>query len=317
MRGPDGVWRGPGPGPGSVPGTSWTPNGLPTGGVLVGNTGYGGNLTSVALVDADLGVTSGIHRMYATTATSGVAAAIAADHAHGSIPWISFKLPNSGTGGNWAAAAAGTYDTQVQTVASVINGITTGPVWVAIHHEPDGDPDGTYADFRAMQRRLLPMFTGAHVCKTVILGGYGATHYGVPTWDDAYPGPGYIDVMGFDPYNLYSSDLGSQWTEFGDTHPTYFPALSAWAAGKGIRWAVGETGWTDGAFAAGTVTGFGDAALWYQRQIEWAAAYGAAAVAYFSVYYAPPTNSWNFMEKPEKIAAVAAAQQLGVLFPFQ
>jgi hypothetical protein len=158
------------------------------------------------------------------------------------------------------------------------------------------------------------MFTGAHVCKTVIPAGWGATHNGTPTWDDVYPGAGYIDLIGFDPYNTYASTLGSQWLEFGDLQPLYFPALSAWAASKGIRWGIAETGWTDAAFAAGTVPNYGDATLWYQRVFNNMLAYGGVALVYFP--YTGAANSWHFQGKPAKIAAVSAVQQQSALYPF-
>ena len=72
----------------------------------------------------------------------------------GMYPVMSFK-----TGAySWAQVAAGTADADLRALATRINALTCD-VFVAIHHEPEGD--GTAADWSAMQVHALPILGGA------------------------------------------------------------------------------------------------------------------------------------------------------------
>jgi hypothetical protein len=72
----------------------------------------------------------------------------------GTYPVMSFK-----TGAySWAQVAAGTADADLRALATRINALTCD-VFVAIHHEPEGD--GTAADWSAMQVHALPILGGA------------------------------------------------------------------------------------------------------------------------------------------------------------
>lgn len=323
----DGVWRlGKST---TTAAASWTANGIPPAGeLLIGQCAYAGGTASIQSVEDDLGSTVALHRIYysAGAGTTGMAALIASDHANNRIPWISWKLP---VGIDWVAAAAGDADSWMTNIASIVDGVTTGPVWIAIHHEPEGD--GAEADYRAMQAHLLPFFSGAHVLKTIIIAGYQAANGGAWAWEDGYPGDGIFDVMAFDPYNLAHSNLGSSWYEFGADKPGYFPALQTWCAthptgatdGGPIRWAVAETGWTDDAFDLGTDdlggTPLGPAEDWFMRVRANAITYGGIALTYFGVDYEPPTNQWNWTHDPVgplKEAKIAAVQALSAVYPF-
>ena len=71
----------------------------------------------------------------------------------GTYPVMSFK-----TGAySWAQVAAGTADADLRALATRINALTCD-VFVAIHHEPEGD--GTPADWSAMAVHALPILGG-------------------------------------------------------------------------------------------------------------------------------------------------------------
>ncbi len=62
-----------------------------------------------------------------------------------------------------------------------------------------------------------------------------------------FPGPGTVDVVGFDPYNNYGTlnSKGTTNTTFTELK-TYYTKIAAWAASVGgVKWAVSETGYTD------------------------------------------------------------------------
>jgi hypothetical protein len=76
------------------------------------------------------------------------------DLAAGRLPWVSVKPPS------WAAMAAGTHDAEIDQMLRALDGLN-GPVWLTVHHEPEGgagvnspdDPAGA-AGWRAMQIRV-------------------------------------------------------------------------------------------------------------------------------------------------------------------
>jgi hypothetical protein len=161
------------------------------------------------------------------------------------IPWISFKLPY-----DWPDMASGSGDAWARDLAKRLSKLH-GPVWVAFHHEPEGD--GDVADWKAMQERLAPIVRAAapNVAYSVILTGLhqvnGDPRYGFESiWPDTK-----IDIAGFDPYNWYGTETskGTQDTNEVDMKEVYFDPISRWAQSKGVAWAVAETGYTDAAQA--------------------------------------------------------------------
>lgn len=157
----------------------------------------------------------------------------------GRLPWMSFKMPYS-----WADMAAGRGDAWARSLAERLNTLP-GPVWVAFHHEPEGDGDIT--QWTKMQERLGPIVrkTAANVGFSVILTG----------WDELYGDPQFrlgriwpdtkVDVAGFDVYNRYLvTSNGSTLTNAPDMQKRYFQPLSAWAKANHVRWGLAETGYS-------------------------------------------------------------------------
>ena len=263
--------------------------GIPLGGqVLFGSA----TTTDIALMEAAVGGKVGIRRSYYQA--SQVSAAVdraRADLVAGRVPWLSFKAPAS-----WAAMATGAGDAWAQDLANRLGGLP-GPVWVAVHHEPEGD--GPAADWKAMQQRLSPIFRAKpNIAYTMILMGWNQffANKADQSLDVYWPGKQYIDVLGFDPYNWYDTSNSSgaknyTWTELRE----YYTKITAWLDATGnseVKWAVAETGYTDTAAAMpqnGTapngkrVSALGSGADWLTRAYDDMKAMGGIALTYFNV----------------------------------
>lgn len=218
--------------------------GIPSNGVLVG-AAHGSNSDPAGLersIDGRLGV----RRTYYTA--DGVASAVRTareDLAKGRLPWLSFKLPYG-----WSDMAAGDGDGWARNLASRLAELD-GPVWVAFHHEPEGD--GDIQQWRKMQERLAPIVrsTAPNVAFTVIVTGwhqfYGDDEYAL---SEIWPRNTKVDVAGFDIYQQYGvvkdGRTTTSWTDFS----AYFSQIADWAARADVAWALGETGVTGAAAEA-------------------------------------------------------------------
>ena len=202
-----------------------------------------GSNTDPKTLEASLGKRLGVRRTYWNGAKVDSAVATAkADLAAGRIPWISFKLPYS-----WAEMAAGKGDAWTKDLTAKLNALN-GPVWVAFHHEPEGD--GVTADWIKMQERLGPIVRNGsdNVAFTVILTGwnqwYGPTQYRI---ENIWPKTT-VDIAGFDVYCFYGTwKDGKYRTGEESLKVDYFDKISAWAKTKGVKWGLAETGLTDAA----------------------------------------------------------------------
>lgn len=119
-------------------------------------------------------------------------------------------------------------------------------MWVALHHEPEGD--GDIEDWRAMQERLGPILRDEadNIGFTVILTGWNQVNRPeefslTRVWPDVE-----VDVAGFDVYQFYGTERdGIRVGELTDLDSVYFRPFSRWARRQGVAWAVAETGITD------------------------------------------------------------------------
>ena len=219
------------------------PTGNPTGnadapfvGAAIQNNGDPGPL------EATVGRQLGLHRTYWNygSVSSSIRQATA-DAKAGRIPWLSYKLP-----GSWADAAAGKDDVQTRALAKQLADVP-GEIWVAIHHEPEGD--GNLSDWRAAQRRLLPILEAAPNVRTSIILTAWDTFYSknsAYSLDALWPG-NMVSILGFDAYNRYgdANHPGKGWTEMNHFYDQIAPA----AKKLGVDWAIAETGYTDSAAA--------------------------------------------------------------------
>jgi hypothetical protein len=237
----------------------WTPRGIPLAGqVLVGAAIANGVQDPVAR-EAQLGAPLAVHRTYwrGDQQTKALDRA-AQDLAAGRVPWVSFKAPldpSTGAPFSWAQMAAGAGDAWAADLAGRLGGLG-GPVWVAIHHNPERRRGvANVQDWKAMQQRLAPVFRAQpNIAFTVILTGYYQFAVNDPALSMAalWPGVQHVDVTGFATYNRYGTISGATgkpirtFTELS----TYYTKIKAWAASVGgAKWAVAETAYTDAAAA--------------------------------------------------------------------
>jgi hypothetical protein len=208
--------------------------------------------------------------------------------------------------------AAGAGDAWAKDLAARL-GAVPGPVWVAVHHEPEND-SGDLQDWKRMQQRLSPIFRAyPNVGFTVILMGYH--QFGAPTIDpkksiDAlYPGTQHVDVMGFDIYNGYGTVKSS-----GETNTNflelklYYAKIATWAKSVGgVNWALGESGFTDLAAQKDVA--------WLSRSYDDMKIYGGIAFTYWDDQVEEkPANTFRLdstLKQKEFAKVLARSNRLG------
>jgi hypothetical protein len=244
--------------------------------------------------ESELGRPLGVRRTYwsAGQVSSAVKVARADVDAH-RVPWISFKLPYT-----WVEMAEGKGDEWATDLAARLSQVD-GPVWLAFHHEPEGD--GRIAAWKAMQERLAPLVRriAPNVAYTAILMGWhqvsGDPRYSLDTiWPDTK-----IDIAGFDPYNWYGTVKATGLVDRrqADMKKVYFDPISRWAESKGIAWAISETGYTDAAHEADPD--------WLPRTLQGLKEDHGIALTYFNTpHNSAPSWTW-VLDSPEKKAAFA------------
>lgn len=86
--------------------------------------------------------------------TTGMVRTAAEDVAAGRLPWVSVKPPS------WGDVGAGRHDAEIDQMLVALDRVG-GPVWLTVHHEPEGgggrnaaDDPGGPAAWRAMQQRI-------------------------------------------------------------------------------------------------------------------------------------------------------------------
>ena len=211
-----------------------TARGIPSCGAYVG-AAYGGN-ASVTAWERRMGRQLGVHRTFwgGDDVTDAINTA-RSDAAHHRLPWISFKTPYV-----WSQMARGRGDAWARGIARAIRTIP-GPVWVAIHHEPEGD--GRIAQWTAMQKRLAPIMRRAapNLGYTIILTGYNQFHGPAQYRLNRLWPRTKIDVAGFDLYEEYGRQGRYKWRDF---YRSYFTPIGRWARQKRVAWGLAETGYS-------------------------------------------------------------------------
>jgi hypothetical protein len=216
------------------------PRGIPRRGALVG-AAYRSN-TDPAPWEKAMGRRLGVRRTFwrADQVKSAVHVA-AQDIRHHRRPWLSFKMPYS-----WSEMAAGRGDRWARLLAVRLSRLN-GPVWVAFHHEPEGD--GNIKKWTAMQAHLAPIVrrNAANVAYSIILTGWNQL-YGPPQYNlnALWPRHTKIDLVGFDIYNKFGVvKNGRTFRDSTHMRKDYFRPLSRWAKEHHVAWGLAETGITD------------------------------------------------------------------------
>ncbi len=161
------------------------------------------------------------------------------DLANDRLPWMSFKLPYS-----WADMANGRGDAWT---AQLIDKLATldGPVWLAFHHEPEGD--GPIQDWTAMQQHLAPIVHNRsnNIAYSVIYTSWDAFG-GDPQLqiNNTWPGDQYVDILGLDMYNGYGATRNGVLGKKMMDPMQYMGPASNFADAHGVRWGVAEIGYT-------------------------------------------------------------------------
>ncbi|HSK32025.1 MAG TPA: hypothetical protein VK903_00940, partial [Propionicimonas sp.] len=193
-----------------------------------------------------------------------------ADLAKKRLPWISYKLPYT-----WSEMASGKGDAWTRDLATKLSKLD-GPVWLAFHHEPEGD--GDIKQWTAMQARLAPIVRSiaGNVSYSIVVTGwnqlYGQAQYSL---DALWPKNTKIDLLGVDVYNKYGAVKdGKEYTTHTDMENDYFKKFAAWANPKGIAWGVAETGFTDKAAVSNP--------QWVQQSYNLVKKYNGVAFTYFN-----------------------------------
>lgn len=230
-------------------GCSYSARGIPTCGAYVGATHYVGSTGNAdpSAWESQLGRQLGVRRMFfQSNQVDGAVRRATDDAAAKRVSWISFKAPYS-----WAEMAAGRGDAWARDTAARLAKVP-GPVWVAVHHEPENDA-GRFADWTKMQARLAPIFrsAGSNVAFSIILMGYHQ-FYGADelSLENLWPKSTKVDVAGFDIYDSYGVERsGTVRTKHVDFRNDYFEKIEAWASKAGVAWGLAETGFTAEGFA--------------------------------------------------------------------
>jgi hypothetical protein len=243
------------------------PMGIPSAGAYAGAAVSG--TQTLAGLESSIGGSLPIYRNYfSATQVNYAITSVRADLAAGRLPWISFKLPYS-----WADMANGRGDAWATDLADKLATVG-GPVWLAFHHEPEGD--GSIQDWVRMQQHLAPIIH-AHtnnVAYTVIYTGwdifFGDTQYALAK---IWPGQQYVDILGVDMYNDYGTNRNGNTNIAMLDSTKYYSRISTFAAAHSVGWAIGETGYTPAAAKVDPT--------WLTTSYQQLRSAGGLAMAYF------------------------------------
>ncbi len=241
--------------------------GIPANGqTYLGAAVSGGN--TIEARESQLGKTMRVHRTYYSSGQINSAVRTATEDVNaGRLPWISFKAPSS-----WSAMAGGAGDAWV---ADLADGLKTvpGPVWLAVHHEPE--KDGDMSQWTAMQARIAPIIHARsdNVAYTVIYSGWNTFGGGTNTLASKWPGNANVDVTAIDAYNDYGVLRGGTPGQKHLDIRAYYVKLAAWAEAHGTAWGVAETGQS--------ISGAKSDPTWLTRAYEDMRELGGSALSYF------------------------------------
>jgi hypothetical protein len=196
-----------------------------------------GNTDPQAKYENAAGVPVGIRRTFQPSASASNVTSLVniatADVAAGRIPWVSIKTLG------WATTASGAQDAWIDSILTRLAPLA-GPVWLTIHHEPEGgegvnspdDPAGP-AGHLAANRRVRERMTALGTTNIALAPIFMAS-----TWEASY-GRNIEDWWGPDVYDFLGIDIYAKnpTTALDDAR---FQTIRQWAQGKGVELAVGE-----------------------------------------------------------------------------
>jgi hypothetical protein len=240
--------------------------GIPTNGAYLG-AAVGGT-SDLGARETQLGTHLALHRTYYQANQIDRAVKTAKeDLAVGRLPWISFKPPLG-----WAEMATGAGNTWATQLADALKTVP-GPVWLAVHHEPETDGDMNL--WTAMQTQIAPIIHARtdNVAYSVIYSSWNTYSRGMDNVATKWPGDDNVDILGIDAYNPYGAIRDAKMVTTSLDMKTYYAKMAAWSAEHGTHWAVGETGITP--------TGAATDPTWLARTYHDMIAMGGIGLSYF------------------------------------
>lgn len=219
--------------------------GAPRPGTIFWGAAVNGNGDPVPRHEVPSGHPLSVRRTYFSWAqrTTSLVRIASDDLAHDRLPWVSVKTPS------WAAMAEGLHDAEIDQLLGALKALP-GPVWLTVHHEPEGgggvnapdDPAGPSGHL-GMNRRVRQRIAALGV-RNVALGLTLMSW----TWDsrsgrnpEQWWGTGVYDFLGIDHYREAEASLLTP----------VWASIRLWAAQKSVPVAVGEWGVRGTSAAAG------------------------------------------------------------------
>jgi hypothetical protein len=175
----------------------------------------------------------------------------APDDHPGRLLFFSWKI-DAGTDA-WSRIAGGAADETLEAFGAAV-AKTGRTIFVSLHHEPEGDPEGSPADYVDMWRHAHDVIeaaiaaaqgTGRIMWVMNYMGHVDGEDLG--SVDAYYPGDAYVDWLSYNPYNWAVCRPGARWRSFVDVATPLYRHLTteerflgADGAPKPIM--IGETG---------------------------------------------------------------------------
>ena len=114
------------------------------------------------------------------------------------ISWNSRNADKTWT--SWSSIASGAWDATIDARAADLAAFGA-PVIFSFHHEPEGDPAGTAAEFIAAYRHVRDRFQADGVTNVLYAWTMSASSFGTASANAYYPGDDAVDVVASDGYN--------------------------------------------------------------------------------------------------------------------
>lgn len=212
--------------------------GQPASGTIYWGASQTGNQDPYTRIEKQSGKRLGVRRtFFQWNHRTGYMVDIARDDvSQGRLPWVSIKPPS------WSSMANGSRDAEIDAMLRALNGVA-GPVWLTVHHEPEGgggvnhsdDPGGPSAHL-AMNRRIRSRMSKLGVDNVALVPILMAW-----TWDprsgrdpNAWWDGDVYDFVGVDVYDRKGAGLPQALDAW--------PDLRRWAAARRVDIGVGEWG---------------------------------------------------------------------------
>ena len=204
---------------------------VPTHGALWGAWAYSGGASAVASFESTINRRLDIVHQYHAWNDTWPTSTEYGWAAGGRIIFgnISARTTNAGVL-TWSAIAAGTYDAQIDAMASRLNSFGRY-IFVSFDQEPESRLGGTgfaAADYIKASRRIHDRFDARGAANVVwvwnVAGSTSSTD--LARYKSLYPGDGYVDWVAWDPYNWNTCIHPYGWRTFDQTVAGFYNWLA-------------------------------------------------------------------------------------------